>query len=48
MNSARDALVVSIHVGLAVAATAALVGLGLAWFVPPVRVGYAETDSLNT
>jgi EmrB/QacA subfamily drug resistance transporter len=48
MNSARDALVVSIHVGLAVAATAALVGLGLAWFVPPVRVGYADTDTLNT
>jgi len=48
MNSARDALVVSIHVGLAVAATAALIGLGLAWFVPPVRVGYPGTDTLNT
>jgi EmrB/QacA subfamily drug resistance transporter len=48
MNSARDALVVSIHVGLAVAATAALVGLGLAWFVPPVRVGYGDTDTINT
>jgi EmrB/QacA subfamily drug resistance transporter len=44
MNSARGALVESIHVGLAVAAVAALVGLCLAWFVPPVRVGYAEAD----
>jgi MFS family permease len=42
MTSARSALVDSIHVGLAVAAVAALVGLCLAWFVPPVRVGYLE------
>jgi len=45
MNSARDALVESIHVGLMVAALAALVGLGLAWFVPPVRVSYADADA---
>jgi hypothetical protein len=38
---------VSIHVGLAVAATAALIGLGLAWFVPPVRVGYGEAETIQ-
>ena len=44
---AGDALVDSIHTGLIVAAAAALVGLCLAWFVPPVRVGYLETQSQN-
>ncbi|CAG4919053.1 MFS transporter [Paraburkholderia saeva] len=39
MHSARDALVSSIHVGLALATLAALIGLCLAWFVPPVHVG---------
>jgi hypothetical protein len=48
MNSARDALVESIHVGLAMAAVAALVGLGLAWFVPPVRVSYGDADTLDS
>ncbi len=38
MNAARSALVTSIHVGLTLAAAAALLGLCLAWFVPPVRV----------
>jgi MFS family permease len=38
MHAARGALVTSIHVGLTVAAVAALIGLCLAWFVPPVRV----------
>ncbi|WP_043284853.1 MFS transporter [Paraburkholderia oxyphila] len=47
MNSARSALVDSIHIGLAVAAVAALAGLCLAWFVPPVRVGYLEPRSHN-
>jgi hypothetical protein len=42
MNSARNALVESIHIGLTVSALAALVGLCLAWFVPPVQVGYLE------
>ena len=45
MHSAREALVNSIHVGLAVAAVAALVGLCLAWFVPPVRVSYPDADA---
>jgi EmrB/QacA subfamily drug resistance transporter len=39
MKSARGALVDSIHMGLTVAGLAALVGLCLAWFVPPVQVG---------
>jgi len=47
MNSARSALVDSIHMGLIVAAVAAMVGLCLAWFVPPVRVGYLEAQSQN-
>ncbi|RZF26250.1 MFS transporter [Paraburkholderia sp. UYCP14C] len=47
MNSARSALVDSIHVGLMVASVATLVGLGLAWFVPPVRVAYAEPQPQN-
>lgn len=38
MRSARGALVESIHVGLGLAAAAAIIGLCLAWFVPPVRV----------
>jgi EmrB/QacA subfamily drug resistance transporter len=45
MSAARGALVDSIHVGLAVAALAALAGLCLAWFVPPVRVGYLEAQT---
>ncbi|MGF6595818.1 EmrB/QacA subfamily drug resistance transporter [Paraburkholderia sp. GAS448] len=44
MNSARNTLVSSIHIGLALATAAALAGLCLAWFVPPVRVGHAEAD----
>jgi EmrB/QacA subfamily drug resistance transporter len=47
MSSARGALVDSIHMGLAMAAVAALAGLCLAWFVPPVRVGYLEAQSQN-
>jgi EmrB/QacA subfamily drug resistance transporter len=39
MKMARDALVESIHVGLSLAAGAALLGLFLAWFVPAVCVG---------
>ncbi|RKP55691.1 MFS transporter [Pararobbsia silviterrae] len=38
MDSARETLVTSIHIGLGLAAAAALAGLCLAWFVPPVRV----------
>ncbi|CAM2152935.1 MFS transporter [Pararobbsia alpina] len=38
MISARHALVESIHIGLWLAAVAAIAGLCLAWFVPPVRV----------
>lgn len=38
MASARGALVSSIHIGLGLAAIAAIVGLCLARFVPPVRV----------
>jgi EmrB/QacA subfamily drug resistance transporter len=45
MTSARGALVESIHVGLAVAAIASLIGLGLAWFVPPVQVSYPAADA---
>jgi hypothetical protein len=47
MNSARDALVESIHVGLIVATLAALAGLALAWFVPPVRVSHPDGDGQN-
>ncbi|MCC8405268.1 MFS transporter [Paraburkholderia sp. MMS20-SJTN17] len=47
IGSARSALVDSIHVGLTVAAVAALVGLCLAWFVPPIRVGYPEVQPQN-
>ena len=45
MHSAREALVQSIHIGILVAAAAALLGLCLAWFVPPVRVGDLEIDA---
>ncbi|AJZ62555.1 sugar (and other) transporter family protein [Paraburkholderia fungorum] len=44
MNSARDTLVQSIHIGILVAGAAALTGLCLAWFVPPVRIGYLEAE----
>jgi EmrB/QacA subfamily drug resistance transporter len=47
MNSARGALVESIHIGLTVSALAALIGLCLAWFVPPVQVGYLEAPPQN-
>lgn len=47
MTAARGALVDSIHVGLAVAASAALIGLCLAWFVPPVHVSYSAADARN-
>ncbi|SIT35820.1 Major facilitator superfamily MFS_1 [Paraburkholderia ribeironis] len=45
MNSAREALVQSIHIGILVAGAAALVGLCLAWFVPPVRITYPDTEA---
>ncbi|HTJ93569.1 MAG TPA: MFS transporter [Pararobbsia sp.] len=45
MSSARDALVESIHIGLGLAATAAIAGLCLAWFVPPVQVNRADDRS---
>jgi EmrB/QacA subfamily drug resistance transporter len=45
MKSARHALVESIHVGLAFAAGAALIGLCLAWFVPPVRVNQSDSEA---
>jgi MFS family permease len=38
MDAARNALVESIHAGLAIAAATAIVGLCLVWFVPPVRL----------
>jgi EmrB/QacA subfamily drug resistance transporter len=44
MRSARAALVDSIHVGIALAAAAAIVGLCLAWFVPPVGMRRAVQD----
>jgi EmrB/QacA subfamily drug resistance transporter len=44
MRSAREALVQSIHIGILVAGAAALIGLCLAWFVPPVRISYPETE----
>jgi EmrB/QacA subfamily drug resistance transporter len=44
MRSAREALVQSIHIGILVAGGAALIGLCLAWFVPPVRISYSEGD----
>jgi phosphoribosylcarboxyaminoimidazole (NCAIR) mutase len=44
MRSAREALVQSIHIGILVAGGAALIGLCLAWFVPPVRISYPESD----
>ncbi|QYD71965.1 MFS transporter [Paraburkholderia edwinii] len=40
MHMAREALIDSIHVGLALAAVAAVLGLCLSWFVPTVRVVY--------
>jgi EmrB/QacA subfamily drug resistance transporter len=45
MSSARAALIESIHVGLALAVAAAIFGLCLAWFVPPVRVGRLELET---
>ena len=47
MHSAREALVQSIHIGILVAGAAALVGLCLAWFVPPVQVGYLESEAAD-
>jgi EmrB/QacA subfamily drug resistance transporter len=38
IGSARDALISAIHMGLALAAGAALIGLCLTWFVPPLRI----------
>jgi EmrB/QacA subfamily drug resistance transporter len=46
MLSARHALVESIHVGLGFAVAAAIVGLCLAWFVPPVQIMPPETEAL--
>jgi EmrB/QacA subfamily drug resistance transporter len=48
MHMAREALVASIHIGLAVAALAALIGLCLAWFVPAVQVTFAEAEARGT
>jgi EmrB/QacA subfamily drug resistance transporter len=48
MHSARDALVVSIHIGLVVAALAAFIGLCLAWFVPAVRIVYGDAEGRST
>jgi len=45
MDSARGALIESIHVGLGFAAAAAVVGLFLAAFVPPVQVGRVEVET---
>ncbi|MFC0400681.1 MFS transporter [Paraburkholderia rhizosphaerae] len=42
MEAARRTLIESIHVGLSLAAAAAVIGLCLAWFVPSVRVEYGE------
>jgi EmrB/QacA subfamily drug resistance transporter len=42
MHAAREALVKSIHLGLGLAAAAALIGLCLVRFVPPVRVDRIE------
>lgn len=42
MNSAHSALIESIHAGLALAAAAAITGLCLTWFVPPVRVSHLD------
>ncbi|MFM0341663.1 MFS transporter [Paraburkholderia fungorum] len=47
MNSAREALVESIHIGILVAAAAALIGLCLAWFVPPVRISYPDNEPIS-
>jgi hypothetical protein len=47
MDMARNALVESIHAGLAIAAAAAVAGLCLAWFVPPVRLGRFATDDAD-
>jgi EmrB/QacA subfamily drug resistance transporter len=47
MNSARDALVQSIHIGILVAGAAALIGLCLAWFVPPVRITYPDVELMT-
>ena len=44
MNSARDTLVQSIHIGILVAGAAALTGLCLAPIEPPVRIGYLEAE----
>ena len=44
MHSARMALVASIHIGLAVAALAAFIGLCLAWFVPAVRIVHGDAQ----
>jgi EmrB/QacA subfamily drug resistance transporter len=44
MHAARGALVKSIHLGLGLAATAALIGLLLVWFVPPVHIGRVNND----
>jgi EmrB/QacA subfamily drug resistance transporter len=45
MDSARGALIESIHVGLGFAAAAAVIGLFLAGFVPPVQVGRVEVET---
>jgi EmrB/QacA subfamily drug resistance transporter len=45
MHAAREALVNSIHIGLVVAAAAALAGLCLACFVPPVCIGHVPSDA---
>ncbi|HEY4351513.1 MAG TPA: MFS transporter [Paraburkholderia sp.] len=45
MHMAREALIDSIHVGLSLAAAAAVLGLCLSWFVPAVRVEYPASGA---
>jgi EmrB/QacA subfamily drug resistance transporter len=45
MHMAREALIDSIHVGLSLAAAAAVLGLCLSWFVPTVRVEYPASGA---
>jgi len=47
MLSARRALVESIHVGLGFAVAAAMIGLCLVWFVPPVQIRPPDVEALS-
>jgi len=46
MDAARNALVESIHAGMAIAAATAILGLCLVWFVPPVRLARFTDDEV--